>query len=55
MYERLKYDDDAWRGYTLGVNDVFPSTGVPQVILTGAYNNPNYEAHLGFIKFAYSF
>jgi Putative outer membrane beta-barrel porin, MtrB/PioB len=45
-YERLKYEDDAWRGY---------QTADPALILTGAYNNPNYEAHLGFLNLTYKF
>ena len=45
-YERLKYDDDAWIGY---------QTADPALILTGAYANPNYEAHLGFLNLTYKF
>lgn len=54
MYERLKYEDDAWSGYQLA-NVGGAGGGGPGVFLTGAYANPNYEAHLGFVKFAYKF
>jgi hypothetical protein len=47
-YERLKYDDDAWRAYQLANPDI-------GVFLTGAYANPNYEAHLGFLTLTYKF
>lgn len=47
-YERLKYDDDAWSGYQLAD----PTLGL---ILTGAYANPTYEAHLVFLNLTYKF
>lgn len=46
-FERLSYADDHYTGYTN-----YPLTGYA---LTGAYNNPNYNAHIGFVTMAYSF
>lgn len=54
MYERLKYNDNAWNGYQLANTDG-AGGGAPGVFLTGAYANPNYQAHLGFLKLSYSF
>ena len=47
LYEKLEYSDDHFVNYTN-----VPSAGSN---LTGAYSNPNYEAHVGFMKLAYSF
>ena len=46
-FEKLSYADDHYTGYTN-----YPLTGYA---LTGAYNNPNYNAHIGFVTMAYSF
>lgn len=47
LFEKLEYSDDHWVNYNYA-----PSAGTN---LTGAYANPNYEAHVGFVKLAYSF
>lgn len=46
LYEHLKYSDDAYAGYTniVGTN-----------YLTGAYNNPNYDASVVYTKLTYKF
>ena len=47
LFENLRYNDDHWVGYNYA-----PSAGTN---LTGAYANPNYEAHVGFVKLGYKF
>jgi len=47
LYEKLQYNDDHWVNYNYA-----PSAGTN---LTGAYANPNYEAHVGFVKLGYKF
>lgn len=46
-FEKLSYADDHYTGY-----NNYPLAGYA---LTGAYNNPNYTAHVGFVTMAYSF
>lgn len=47
LFEKLEYSDDHWVNYNYA-----PSAGTN---LTGAYANPNYEAHVGFLKLGYKF
>jgi MtrB/PioB family decaheme-associated outer membrane protein len=47
LYENFRYNDDHWVGYNYA-----PTAGTN---LTGAYANPNYEAHVGFMKLGYKF
>jgi MtrB/PioB family decaheme-associated outer membrane protein len=49
MFENLKYDDDAWKNYSI------PNAFANGTFLTGAYANPNYQAHVGFLKLGYNF
>jgi len=49
-YERLNYSDYAYDGYT----NYFSPASNPSY-LTGAYSNPNYEAHIGMVKLGYTF
>lgn len=46
LYEHLRYSDDAYTGYTNIVGTNF---------LTGAYNNPNYDASVVYTKLTYKF
>jgi MtrB/PioB family decaheme-associated outer membrane protein len=47
LYERFNYSDDHYNGY---VNVPTATTH-----FTGAYANPNYEAHVGYMTVAYKF
>jgi hypothetical protein len=47
LFEKLEYADDHFSNYNYS-----PTAGTN---LTGAYANPSYEAHVGFMKLAYSF
>lgn len=49
LYENLEYSDDHW------VNYAYVPLNLASTHLTGAYADPNYEAHVGFVKLAYSF
>ncbi len=51
-YERYKYDDAQYNGYLF-----LPTNAAGTIVdyLTGAYSNPNYEAHIVFLSAAYKF
>lgn len=49
LYEHLKYSDDAYAGY-----NYFPVAGATNY-LTGAYNNPNYDANVFYLSTKYTF
>ncbi len=51
LYENLRYADDHYYNY----NYLVTSTISSGTQLTGAYANPNYEAHVGFMTVGYSF
>lgn len=51
-YERYKYDDAQYNGYLFLPTS---ATGTTLDFLTGAYADPNYEAHLIFLSAAYKF
>jgi MtrB/PioB family decaheme-associated outer membrane protein len=49
LYENLRYADDHYSNYTYMVLN---GAGT---MLTGAYANPNYEAHVGYMSVGYKF
>ena len=46
MYEKMKYDDLQYEGYTYQPNGSY---------LTGAYLDHDYEAHVGYFTVKYNF
>jgi MtrB/PioB family decaheme-associated outer membrane protein len=50
-YEKYDYNDAQYDGYQY----VPAVTGTNGAYLTGAYNNPSYESHVGFITLSYRF
>jgi hypothetical protein len=50
-YEQYKYNDAQLDGYTL----VPATTGTNGAFLTGAYANPSYRVHVGFLAITYRF
>ena len=50
-YEQYKYNDAQLDGYTL----VPDTTGTNGAFLTGAYANPSYRVHIGFLAITYRF
>jgi hypothetical protein len=51
LFENLRYADDHYTGYSYLVTAV-TSSGTQ---LTGAYANPNYDAHVGYMTVGYKF
>jgi hypothetical protein len=48
VYEHYKYSDASYDNYALATGS-FPPGNSSTALLTGAYANPNYEAHIGFL------
>jgi hypothetical protein len=53
-YEHYKYSDASYDNYAL-VSGTFPPGNTSTALLTGAYANPNYQAHVIFVAVAYRF
>jgi hypothetical protein len=53
-YQDYKYTDASFDNYAL-VNGAFPPGNSSTALLTGAYANPNYHSHVGFLAAAYRF
>ncbi len=53
-YEHYKYSDASYDNYS-PVSGTFPPGGSTTALLTGAYANPNYQAHIIFAAVAYRF
>ena len=51
VYEKYDYNDAQYDGYQY----VPAVTGTNGAYLTGAYNNPSYESHVGFVTLSYRF
>jgi MtrB/PioB family decaheme-associated outer membrane protein len=51
VYEKYDYNDAQYDGYRY----VPAVTGTNGAYLTGAYNNPSYESHVGFVTLSYRF
>ena len=51
VYEKYDYNDAQYDGYQY----VPATTGSNGAYLTGAYNNPSYESHVGFVTLSYRF
>jgi hypothetical protein len=51
VYEKYDYNDAQYDGYQY----VPATTGTNGAYLTGAYNNPSYESHVGFVTLSYRF
>jgi MtrB/PioB family decaheme-associated outer membrane protein len=51
VYEKYDYNDAQYDGYQY----VPAITGSNGAYLTGAYNNPSYESHVGFVTLSYRF
>lgn len=49
LYENLRYSDDHYANYDYMI------TKTAGVMFTGAYANPNYEAHVGYMTVGYKF
>jgi MtrB/PioB family decaheme-associated outer membrane protein len=50
-FEKYDYNDAQYDGYQY----VTATTGSNGAYLTGAYNNPSYESHVGFVTLSYRF
>jgi MtrB/PioB family decaheme-associated outer membrane protein len=53
VYEKYDYNDAQYDGYQYV--PAVPVTGTNGAYLTGAYNNPSYESHVGFVTLSYRF
>jgi MtrB/PioB family decaheme-associated outer membrane protein len=51
VYEKYDYNDAQYDGYQY----IPATTGTNGAYLTGAYNNPSYESHVGFVTLSYRF
>lgn len=51
LFENLRYTDDHYTGY----NYLTTATASSGAHLTGAYANPNYDAHVGYMTVGYKF
>lgn len=49
LFEKLDYTDDHYTGYDYMI------TKTDGVMLTGAYANPDYDAHIGYVTVGYKF